>query len=124
MDVQIVVFPETKVAAIEHFESPEREHNTARKLIAWKVERVHDTDPRTAKPSDHPVDFCLSFEQEMAPNSFGIVNKLIPRNRCALTTRPQSIFTRNGCPEAGKRLAVFRSSSITSTSGQIFGKKR
>ena len=38
MDVQIVIFPETKVAAIEHFGSPVSEHGTARKLIAWKVE--------------------------------------------------------------------------------------
>jgi len=39
MDVQIVVFPETKVAAIEHFGSPASEHDTARKLIVWKLER-------------------------------------------------------------------------------------
>jgi AraC family transcriptional regulator len=96
MDVQIVVFPETKVAAIEHFGSPALEHDTARKLIAWKLEHslldpskyrsygIHYTDPRIAPPSDHHVDFCLSIEYEVGPNSFGIVNKVIPRNRCAL----------------------------------------
>jgi AraC family transcriptional regulator len=36
MDVQIVSFPETKVAAIEHFGAPALEHDTVRKLIAWK----------------------------------------------------------------------------------------
>lgn len=62
MDVQIVVFPETKVAAIEHFGPPSREHDTVRKLIAWKLEQrlldplkhrsygVHYTDPRTTPP--------------------------------------------------------------------------
>jgi AraC family transcriptional regulator len=75
MDVQIVIFPETKVAAIEHFGSSGLERDTVRKLIAWKIEQrlldparyrsygVHYTDPRTAKPSDHHVDFCLSVEQ-------------------------------------------------------------
>jgi AraC family transcriptional regulator len=96
MDVQIVIFPETKVAAIEHFGSSALEHDTVKKLIAWKFEQrlldpvrhrsygVHYTDWRTTKPSDHNVDFCLSVEQEVGPNSFGIVNKVIPRNRCAL----------------------------------------
>jgi AraC family transcriptional regulator len=95
MKVQIVVFPETKVAAIEHFGSPDLEHSTARKLIAWKLEQrlldplkyrsygIHFTDPRTTHPSDHHVDFCLSIDHDVAPNSIGITNKVIPRNRCA-----------------------------------------
>jgi len=37
MDVRIVVFPETKVAAVEHFGAPALEHATAKKLIAWKL---------------------------------------------------------------------------------------
>jgi len=39
MDVQIVMLPETKVAAIGHYGSPRSEHETARKLIARKLER-------------------------------------------------------------------------------------
>lgn len=96
MNVQIVIFPETKVAAIGHFGSPALERDKARKLIAWKIEQrlldplryrsygIHYTDPRTTNPSDHHVGFCLSVEKEVGPNSFGIVNKVIPRNRCAL----------------------------------------
>jgi AraC family transcriptional regulator len=96
MDVQIVVFPETNVATIEHFGSPALEHDTVRKLIAWKLEQrlldpakyrsygIHYTDPRTTRPSDHRVDFCLSIESAVGPNPFGIINKVIPRNRCAL----------------------------------------
>jgi len=34
MDVQIVTFPETRVAAIEYYGSPALEHDTVRKLIA------------------------------------------------------------------------------------------
>ena len=96
MDVQIVEFPKTIVAAIEHFGPPALEHETVRKLVAWKLEQrlldplkhrsygIHYTDPRTAPPSDHHVDFCLSIESAVGPNAFGIVNKVIPRNRCAL----------------------------------------
>jgi AraC family transcriptional regulator len=80
MDVQIVVFPETKVAAIEHFVPPALEHDTAQKLIVWKLERrlldplqhrsygVHFSDPRNTPDSVHHADFCLSFEQEVEPN--------------------------------------------------------
>ncbi len=95
-DVQIVEFPATKVAAIEHIGSPSREHDTARTLIAWKIaERlldpvrfrsygVHYTNPRTTPASEHGVDFCLSIETDVVPNEFGIVAKIIPANRCAL----------------------------------------
>jgi AraC family transcriptional regulator len=96
MEVQIVIFPETRVAAISHYGSPALEHDTVRKLIAWKLEQslldpskyrsygVHYTDPRTTEASDHHVDFCLSVESAVGPNPYGIVNKAIPRNRCAL----------------------------------------
>jgi AraC family transcriptional regulator len=95
MNVEIVAFPRTKVAAVEHRGPPAREYDTARKLIAWKLEQrlldpsrhrnygVHYTDPSTTPPDDHRVDFCLSVEQDVAPNSLGIVTKIIPANRCA-----------------------------------------
>lgn len=95
MNVEIVVFPETKVAAVEHRGSPALEHETARKLIAWKLEHrlldplkhrsygVHYTDPRTTPPSEHRVDFCLSVDGDVGPNPYGIVDKVIPRLRCA-----------------------------------------
>ena len=96
MDVQIVIFPETKIAAIEHFGPPALEHDTVRKLIAWKLEQrlldplkyrsygIHYTNLGTTDPSDHHVDFCLSIDDEVAPNSSGIINRVIPCNRCAL----------------------------------------
>ena len=95
MDVQIITFPETKVAAIEHRGPPALEHDTVRKLIAWKLENrlldplkyrnygVHFTDSRTTPPSAHRVDFCLSVEEDVGPNAYGIINKVIPKCRCA-----------------------------------------
>ncbi len=95
MNVEIVTFPETKVAVIEHRGSPALEHETVRKLIAWKLQNglldqskhrsygIHYTDSRTALPSEHRVDFCLSVEEDVGPNPYGIVDKVIPACRCA-----------------------------------------
>ncbi|NTU78427.1 MAG: hypothetical protein HGA45_03345 [Chloroflexales bacterium] len=96
MDVQIVLFPETKVAAIEHHGPPALEHATAQKLIAWKLAHalvdplkyrsygVHYTNPQTTPAAEHHVDFCLSIDEDVGPNPHGIITKVIPRCRCAL----------------------------------------
>ncbi len=95
MTVQIVHFPETKVAALEHHGPPQLEHQTVRRLIEWRLanqlppERhrsygVHYTDPRTTPPADHRADFCVSVELDVPPNPQGVVNKTIPGGRCAL----------------------------------------
>lgn len=96
MQVSIVAFPETRVAGISHLGPPSQEHETARKLIAWKLERrlvdqaryrsygLHYTDPRSVGPTGHRVDFCLSFDGEVGPNAYGIVEMTIPAMRCAL----------------------------------------
>jgi AraC family transcriptional regulator len=96
MQVSIVTFPETTVAGIRHLGPPSQEHDTARKLIAWKIEHrlmdqaryrmygLHYTDPRTVDPARHQVDFCLSYDVPVAPNPQGIVAMTIPAMRCAV----------------------------------------
>ena len=95
MDVRIIDFPETKVAAIEHHGAPHLEYETVRKLVEWRManrldpERhrsygVHYNDPRKVRPEDHRVDFCVSVEQDVAPNPQGVVTKYIPAGRCAV----------------------------------------
>jgi AraC family transcriptional regulator len=95
MEVRIVDFPETKVAAVEHLGPPELEHDTAKRLIQWRIQNrlspdrhrsygVHYTDPRSTPPFDHRVDFCVSVDQDVAPNPQGVVNKIIPGGRCAV----------------------------------------
>lgn len=95
MKVEIVEFPPTRVAMISHLGPPESEHDTARKLIAWKLQHglrdplrhrsygLHHFDP--AAPHEYPrrVDFCLSIEEAVAPNDSGIIEALIPAQRCA-----------------------------------------
>jgi AraC family transcriptional regulator len=45
---------------------------------------VHYTDPQSVLPSEHRVDFCVTYEVPVEPNRQGIVGKLIPANRCAV----------------------------------------
>ena len=95
VEVRIVTFPETRVACITHLGSPQAEHTTARRLIAWKLEHrlldqskyrtygLHYGAPRADRPDDYRVDVCLSTDREILPNPHGIVEKLIPSLRCA-----------------------------------------
>ncbi|MBV8831865.1 MAG: GyrI-like domain-containing protein [Acidobacteriaceae bacterium] len=127
MDVQIVEFPETKVAAIEHLGPPALEHETVRKLIAWKLENrlldplryrsygIHYTDPRITPPFEHRVEFCISVEEDVGPNPFGITTKMIPRCRCARVRDIGSRFYNRAAvylgeiwlPESGETLGDF-----------------
>ncbi|MCF6194609.1 MAG: GyrI-like domain-containing protein, partial [Kangiellaceae bacterium] len=82
MKVKIVQFPETKVAVIEHRGSPALEHESTKKLIAWRIENklppnkhknygVHYDDPNTTAAKDYRVDLCVSIEKKVSENSFG-----------------------------------------------------
>ena len=95
MEVRIVEFPETRVAVAEHHGPPDLEYQTSKKLIAWRINNglspdkhhtygVHYTDPQTVAPSEHRVDFCVSYENPVVPNSQGITSKMIPACRCAV----------------------------------------
>lgn len=95
MYVKIVNFPETKVVVLEHRGSPALEHESAKKLIAWRIENqlpsdkhkiyaVHYDNPATTHPEEYRVDFCVSVEHEIPPNPQGVINKVIPSGRCAV----------------------------------------
>jgi len=108
MNVEIVDFPDTLVAAVEHRGSPDLEHESVRRLIAWRIGHgyppehhrtygVHYDDPFTTPPNAYRADFCISVEQEIAQNSFGVVNKVIPGGRCA---KVRHIGSRENIPAA------------------------
>ena len=95
MDVRLVDFPETRVAVLEHHGPPQLEHQTARRLVQWRLRHqlspdrhrtygVHFTDPRTTPPEQHRVDFCVSVDEDVAPNPEGVITKVIPEGRCAV----------------------------------------
>lgn len=127
MDVEIVTFSETKVALIEHHGPPALEYETARKLIAWKLENrlldsskyrsygIHYTDPHTTPPSEHRVDFCLSVEDDVGPNPYGIETAFIPSRRCARArdigsrsdNRAAAYLRETWLPESGESVGDF-----------------
>ena len=95
MEVRIVEFPETRVAAVEHRGPPLLEQETAARLIAWRIANrlapgehasygVHYTDPSAVAPEDHRVDFCVAYAPEVEPNPQGVVSRTIPAGRCAV----------------------------------------
>ena len=94
MNVRIVDFPETLVAVIEHRGPPHLEHESVRKMVAWRIANrmppdrhrsygLHFNDPRTAG-NDYRVDMCVSVDHPIVENADGVMNKIIPAGRCAL----------------------------------------
>ncbi|HEY8568194.1 AraC family transcriptional regulator [Microbulbifer sp.] len=95
MNVEIVEFPETRVAAIEYKGPPETEHQSVMKLIQWRKENnfppspayrnygLHYNDPRKVPPQEYRVDLCISVDRKVEENPYGVINKVIPACRCA-----------------------------------------
>ncbi|MBV1906155.1 MAG: GyrI-like domain-containing protein [Pseudomonadales bacterium] len=95
MDVEIVDFPKTKIAVIEHRGAPALENESVQKLIAWRIQNklppsdlhrnygVHYNDPNQVTASEYRVDLCISVQHDVPDNSFGVINKNIPNLRCA-----------------------------------------
>jgi AraC family transcriptional regulator len=95
MDVRIIDFPETRVAALEHRGPPDREHETVSRFVAWRIanrlspERhrsygLHYNDPRTTPGVQYRMDVCVSVAEPVAANRDGVINKVIPAGRCAV----------------------------------------
>ena len=96
MEVKIVQFPETRIAVVEHRGSPALEHESVKKMIAWRKENrlppenhrsygIHYNNPHQVNPADYRVDLGTNYEGEVSENVYGVVAKQIPACRCALT---------------------------------------
>ncbi len=94
-NVEIVDFPETLIATLEHRGSPSLLGNTIQKFIEWrKANRLSPSkckifnlvyhDPNITVPEDYRFDVCCSIEQKVEENAYGIVNKAIPAGKCAV----------------------------------------
>ncbi|MCC3417988.1 MAG: AraC family transcriptional regulator [Microcoleus sp. PH2017_29_MFU_D_A] len=93
--VKIVIFPETKVAALEHRGDPQLIGNSVRKFIEWRQQNnlppkvsktfniVYDNPAETA-PEDYRLDICAATDRNIINNSFGVMRKIIPGGRCAV----------------------------------------
>ncbi|MCF2949125.1 AraC family transcriptional regulator [Paraglaciecola aquimarina] len=93
--VEIIDFPETSIAVMEHRGAPNLLGNTIQKFIEWrKLNRlspnisktfnlVYD-DPNVTAPEDYRFDICCSSDHKVEPNNHGVVNKEIPSGKCAV----------------------------------------
>jgi AraC family transcriptional regulator len=95
MHVDIIEYPETLVATLEH-QGPEKQtYKTSAKFTQWRKENavpahkgntygIHYADPNNTSPEDVRLDICVSIENEVGENPQGVVNKSIPACRCTL----------------------------------------
>lgn len=95
MQVHIIDFPATRVAALEHHGPESQTYNTTLKFIEWRQANrigpdkgntygIHYTDPKNSFPEDYRLDICVSVDDVIAENPQGVVNKIIPDCRCAV----------------------------------------
>lgn len=94
MQVDIIDFPETKVALLEHRGPEPLVYQTTKRFIEWRraagvapdkgrTYGLHYCDPAATLPEDYRFDICVSYEGEVAPNPQGVVGAVIPAGRCA-----------------------------------------
>jgi AraC family transcriptional regulator len=94
MQVDIINFPETKVAVLEHHGDPASIDNSVRQFIEWRKQNnlppsVSATfniiyDNRSVAVNDFRLDICAATNNEISDNPMGIVAKTIPGGRCAV----------------------------------------
>jgi len=96
MQVHIINFPQTRIAALEHHGPESQTYSTTMKFIEWRQQNrigpdqgntygIHYTDPKNTFPEDFRLDICVSVEDEIDPdNPQGVINKTIPACRCAV----------------------------------------
>jgi len=94
MQVDLIDFPETLIAVLEHH-GPERlTFQSSLKFIEWRKEYgikpdqgktygLHYNDHSTVPPEEYRLDICVSVAKPVPPNAYGVINKVIPAGRCA-----------------------------------------
>jgi AraC family transcriptional regulator len=93
--VEIRDFEETNIAVLEHLGPPMHIGDSLRKFIAWRKQnhlppRLSSTynllydDPEHTPPDEFRLDICAATKGTVAPNTWGVVEKTIPKGRCAV----------------------------------------
>lgn len=129
MDVNIVDFPQTLLATVEHRGHPDSVNDAAMRLIEWRRTSglspvgssgtfgIAYDDPNTTPPEDFRFDVCGSVAQPIPEdNPQGVVNREIPGGRCAVVRHLGShqgigevayYLYRDWLPESGEELRDF-----------------
>jgi AraC family transcriptional regulator len=128
MDVNIVEFPETKVAILAHRGAPQRLNDSAMVFIEWRKQSglspvqtsrtfgIAYDDPNTTQPEQFRFDICGEETGPIPENPQGVVSGVIPGGRCAVVRHlgshdrvGESIYPlyRQWLPESGEELRDF-----------------
>ncbi|WP_026179877.1 AraC family transcriptional regulator [Hahella ganghwensis] len=94
IQIDVIEFPETSVAVLEHRGSPHLLGDTIRHFIQWRREhnlspKVSDTynlvydNPEQVADEDFRFDLCVSIQGPLPANDLGILSKTIPPGLCA-----------------------------------------
>ena len=125
MQVKIIDFKETKIAALEHRGDSKLLNNTISKFIEWRKETklspvktslsyglAYD-DPTTVDPEKFRFDICGTVDNDIPENKQNVTNKVIPKGRCAVIRHTGShdllgskarYLYREWLPESGEEL--------------------
>ena len=128
MDVKIVEFEETKVAALEHLGPPAMVNASAAQFIKWREESglspakssktfgIAFDNPDTTEPDQFRFNICGSVTHDVPANPQGVINMTIPGGRCAVIRHHGShtgigdcayYLYRKWLPESGEGLRDF-----------------
>lgn len=128
MQVKIVDFPTTAIAALEHRGPVDLLNDSVRTFIEWRKESGHSPvqssqtfgiaydDPNTTEPERFRFDICGSVTAKVPENPQGVINKVIPGGRCAMVRLLGShdrigacayYLYRDWLPESGEELRDF-----------------
>ncbi len=96
MQVRIVDFPATRVAALEHRGPADRVDESVRRFIDWRIRSGQSPvatsrtfgipygNPDTTPPDAFRFDICGEIDEPVAPNTAGVRELVIPGGRCAV----------------------------------------
>lgn len=93
-DVEIVDFPKTNVAALEHYGSPNGVMASVEQFIAWrrannvvppesKTYNIFYNDPEAMAPDEFHMDICCATDKPVTQNPQGVVAKTMAASTCA-----------------------------------------
>lgn len=128
MQVNIVNFTETKIAALKHQGPVELINDSVSKFIEWRKASglspvktsqtfgIAYDNPDTTEPEKFRFDICSSVSQDIPENTQGVINSAIPAGRCAVVRHfgshdriAESIYPlyREWLPNSGESLRDF-----------------
>ena len=105
MNVNIIDFPTTPIATLQHRGSPDLVNASAARFIAWRKSsglspvRQSSTfgiawdDPQTTPPEAFRFDICGSVSAPVPDNDFGVINAEIAGGRYAVARHAGSLDT-------------------------------